>query len=142
MHLKTRELPYQQEINEYVKQLIQHIRPRAVILYGSVARGTFGVGSDIDIMIIADSLPQRFLDRLTLLYELNKSGAPIEPVGYTSSEIDRMMLKGQPALYDALEEGIDLYDDDFLDQARRTWESMKSEKGWTKTKIGWTRTKP
>jgi predicted nucleotidyltransferase len=40
---------------------------RAVVVFGSVARGDFNQWSDIDVLVVADGLPGRFPDRYQVL---------------------------------------------------------------------------
>ena len=59
-------------------------------------------------MVIAD-FQVSFLDRIKLLLELNRFDLPIEPIGYTAEEFDRMRQAGNPFIKRALEEGRVLY---------------------------------
>jgi predicted nucleotidyltransferase len=59
------------------------------MLFGSFASGDINEGSDIDIMVIAD-FEIGFLDRIRLLLDLNRFDQPIELVGCTLGELERM----------------------------------------------------
>lgn len=104
-------------VREYAKRLQKTIGPVTVIVYGSFARGDFNLGSDIDVMIIADSLPARPLARLDLLYSCLDHGE-IEPKGYTKSEFRKMLEHNHPWVMDALAQGVVVADDGFLSQLR------------------------
>lgn len=69
---------YFRDIQIYCENVIRSVKPRSVILYGSLANGRFGFGSDIDIIVISENLPENFLERLQLPSELNTTMAPIE----------------------------------------------------------------
>lgn len=105
----------------YVSKLRTQIDVNAAILYGSMARGDFNLGSDIDILIISDALPAHPLKRMELLYSIINGG--IEPKGYTISEIQNMLNKNNAMLVDALAHGVVLWDDG-------TWEriALRTEK--------------
>lgn len=45
------------------------------MVFGSVARGDFNLWSDIDVLVVADNLPERWLDRLGRLAPLGKNTA-------------------------------------------------------------------
>lgn len=45
------------------------------MVFGSVARGHFNLWSDIDVLVVADNLPERWLDRLGRLAPLGKNAA-------------------------------------------------------------------
>jgi hypothetical protein len=75
----------------YAKGLERTLGKVSVVLYGSVARGDFNRSSDIDVLVVSDNLPKRFLDRLSLL--MGKADAGIEPKGYTVSEFKTLVKK-------------------------------------------------
>lgn len=102
--------------SEYVSRLKGDVEILAAILYGSFARGDFNYGSDIDILIISDSLPRDILKRIDLLYRYVQEG--IEPKGYTQEEFLRIYHTNNPLAMDALENGEVLSDDGF-------WISLK-----------------
>jgi predicted nucleotidyltransferase len=93
----------------YVSKLRTQINVNAAILYGSMARGDFNLGSDIDVLIISDALPAHPLKRMELLYSIIDGG--IEPKGYTTSDIKNMLNTNNAMLVDALIHGVVLWDD-------------------------------
>jgi predicted nucleotidyltransferase len=59
----------QNEIDTLVHQIVERINPRAVIIFGSYAKGTATITSDLDILVIAETdLPMgsRALDLVSL----------------------------------------------------------------------------
>lgn len=76
---------------EYTERAVEILRPVCVILYGSVAQDTDVLDSDVDIIVIGDELPDDILDRLGQLRSVYRTWVPIEPLGYTSSEFERML---------------------------------------------------
>lgn len=89
---------------------------KAAIVYGSMARGAFNLGSDIDLVIISDQLPAHPLERMKLLYSHVEGG--LEPKGYTAFEIQKMLNKNNAMLEDAFAHGVFLWDDG-------TWVGLK-----------------
>lgn len=80
-----------------------------VWIYGSVARGDFNHWSDVDILVVAESLPERLPDRLELLFRL---ALPcVEPKGYTVAEFKQLLAKNCPNLRMMLCDAILLRDD-------------------------------
>ncbi len=130
--------PYEHQIEEYVKTLIENINGSiTIVLYGSIARGDYNIGSDADILIISDDLPTHPLKRSELLFSLNNTNAPIEPKGYTNREFSKLIKKLNPTALDSLYEGIVLVDagnwDDFkkeFNQVREEFELEKTRRGW------------
>jgi predicted nucleotidyltransferase len=106
--------------SEYASRLKGDIGVLTAILYGSFARGDFNYGSDIDVLIISDSLPRDTLKRIDLLYRYVQEG--IEPKGYTQEEFLRIYHTNNPMAIDALENGEVLSDDGFWISLKKTSE--------------------
>ncbi|MCL0057728.1 nucleotidyltransferase domain-containing protein [Dehalococcoidales bacterium] len=96
------------QIEEYCQEVISKLNPQAIILFGSFASGDINEGSDIDIVVIAD-FQLTFLDRIKLLLDLNHFGLPIEPVGYTVAEFDKMKQAGNRFIMEVVDKGKVLY---------------------------------
>jgi len=78
----------EQEILRIVNRIVNLIRPDKVLLYGSYAKKTATIKSDLDILIIKDSnLPRR--KRMISLQPLTSGYAiPVNVVVYTPQEIE------------------------------------------------------
>ncbi len=64
---------------------------KEVYLFGSHARNDASRLSDVDLAVVADGLPERFLDRLLLYPGLFRHlGTPVDLLVYTPQEWDRM----------------------------------------------------
>ena len=96
------------QIEEYCQEVVSRLNPQAVILFGSFASGDINEGSDIDIMVIAD-FEIGFLDRIRLLLDLNRFELPIEPVGYTVGELEKMKQAGNHFIAEVMDKGKVLY---------------------------------
>ena len=65
----------------YAEKVRAIMNPKAVILYGSHAKGTATKDSDIDIAVIVDSIETDYLSTVTQLWRLTRSvNDEIEPV--------------------------------------------------------------
>jgi HEPN domain-containing protein len=93
----------------YAKRLRDRIGDLTAIVCGSVARGDFNLGSDVDILIISEGLPSDPLRRMDMLYSCLEP--PLEPKGYTPVEFRTLLAKRHPAIVEALEKGIVVADD-------------------------------
>ena len=137
---KLKEIPYREEIARFCENIIKALNPSAIILYGSLARGDYKKGSDIDIIIVADNLPQKFTDRIELLLCFS-AGGPIEPRGYTPHEFLKMIEEAYGTVLDAIAYGIILYDRGFIKKAKelfkktiKTLELKRVTNGWKSEK--------
>ncbi len=128
-------IPYENEIRSYLEAL-KILEPKLVILFGSIAKKKFGVGSDVDLLVVSDKLPENFKERMRLLYELDKTNAPLDVKGYKCEEVKRMLIKGHPTILDALEDGLILFaEKDFFEELIKLYEAEKKrfkrfERGW------------
>lgn len=95
------------KIEQYTHKVAKELKPKAIILFGSFAKGDINEGSDVDIMVVAD-FEQEFLQRIKVLLDLNV-GLPLEPVGYTPEEFNEMRVKGNRFISELLESGKILY---------------------------------
>ncbi len=97
----------------YVEGLQSRLPIVAAAVVGSVARGDFNVWSDLDILLVAESLPHRLLDRLQ---ELMVEAPPrVEAIGFTPHEFRSEMRKGNPLVLEALGRGVPLKGKEFFD---------------------------
>lgn len=113
--------PYEEVLRELMKSLRNHFDLVSVVVYGSVARGEARRDSDIDILIVADNLPDdRYLrfkifeeaekEVEGLLEKLRKEGyqAFISPIIKSREEASRIT----PLYLDMVEDALILYDRD------------------------------
>ena len=116
-------------VEEY---LVKKMNVKAVILYGSRARGDWKSWSDYDILIIAN-FKEKYLDRLKIVMEiLDNISLEIEPHPYTLDEALEMLKKGNPIIVNALEEGKILYSTEDLEKLIETYGELK-RRGLRKT---------
>ena len=94
------------ELERSVQRLIRdHPEVRRVLLFGSYARGDFGLWSDADVLLVLSSSPhERYFDRIPdfLEYFIGMS-VPVDIFPYTEAEVERMNRRGNPLIRTALE---------------------------------------
>lgn len=76
---------------------------QAVVLFGSVARGDFNLWSDVDVLVIAAHLADRWLDRIE---SVGESAALVQPVIWTPSEWTVQLARKNPIALEAINRGI------------------------------------
>ena len=96
----------------YVERLSERMPVVAAAVVGSVARGDFNVWSDVDVLVVADGLPERIPDRLRLLGAQAPAG--VEPVGFTPAELEAARGGGNPLIDELGESGVVLFGEDVL----------------------------
>jgi hypothetical protein len=129
-------IPFRRIVERYIKKIVRTLKPKAVIIYGSAAKGSYGAGSDIDILVISENLPKNFLERLKTLYEIDTTNAPIQPIAYTPQEFERMLNKKHLTALEALEYGLIVYDDGYIQEVVKKFNEMRKRE-LTRTEEGW-----
>lgn len=80
-------------IREYVNQIQQQIPVRKAILFGSFAKGSYDVQSDIDLAIFSDhfEIMSRVEGITYLLKNALQYGLDFQPVAFTNREYDERL---------------------------------------------------
>jgi predicted nucleotidyltransferase len=98
-----------EKIKRYTKRVIETLNPYCIILFGSFATEDINEGSDVDMIIIAD-FKEPFLERIKILLDLNDGiNLPLEPIGYTPEEFQKMRDEGNSFIEEVLLTGKILY---------------------------------
>lgn len=91
------------EISAFAEILRSRMDVERIILFGSVARGDYNEGSDVDLLIVGD-FKERFHKRPVDIIGITE--LPVEPICYTREEFAEMLRKKNPFVLSASEEGI------------------------------------
>lgn len=86
---------------QYLNSLELRLRLKAVVLFGSAARGEADRWSDLDLCVISEDLPVDFRERLDLLWKDKPAGMDV--VGFRSEEVAELLFR--PMVLDILLEG-------------------------------------
>jgi len=97
-------------LRDIVARIVQAIAPEKVVLFGSLARGEAGPGSDLDFLIIKDSLEPRYERAVPVYYALRDIMIPMDIIVYTPAEITEWSRVRQAFVTTALREGRVLYE--------------------------------
>lgn len=81
-----------QEARRYAERVREVLGEARVFLFGSVARGSFNLESDIDLLVVSSRLPKDPLERLALLQGLGEGR--VEARGLTPEEFARLEARG------------------------------------------------
>ncbi len=137
MTTSGRTFSHQEGVAAYCQRLIKTVQPDCIILHGSVARGVDDKDSDVDLLVIGGKLPDNFFERLYLLNRLREDDTPIEAVGYSLPEWEKMMQNLHLTTLEALEWGVPLYGESLFYEWRTRFESFKRQ-GLSRGKNSWT----
>ncbi|OHB58028.1 MAG: hypothetical protein A2173_09555 [Planctomycetes bacterium RBG_13_44_8b] len=101
---------FDEEISNIVQQLIKFYKPQKVILFGSLAEGQMHEGTDIDLFIIKNDVPELGVDRIRQLDSLIKYGLATDFIVYKPQELDERLKLGDPFVRNILDKGKVLYE--------------------------------
>ncbi len=96
----------------YVQRLAERLPVVAAAVVGSVARGDFNLWSDVDVVVVAEGLPERAPDRLAVL--VADAPAGVQPVGFTPEEFRRAWDRNNPLARSVASEGVVLTGEGFF----------------------------
>lgn len=103
--------PHLESLNRFLQELLQREGDRIafVVLFGSMARGDWGRGSDYDVLVgLTQDDPRRVLDRLQQ-FDIYSDGW-VEPLSYGPTDLQKMFTSFNLILLAALRDGLVLYD--------------------------------
>jgi predicted nucleotidyltransferase len=109
-----------EELKRYAKSKSGHYGTRAIVLVGSLAKGSYTGTSDADVLIIADDVPAAPLKRYALFADTSLT-IDLEPRVYTTREFLNKVEQRDRFAVECLEVGIPLFGEQFFD-------SLKSKK--------------
>jgi len=118
------------------EQIIRRLQPQCIILYGSLARDTYTVASDIDLVIVTKGLSDSFHERLAQLQELNETRRSIDAFPYAPQEFETMLRRGHVTALDAVSDGVPLYGDTYFQGLKDILEDMV-QRGLHRTSCSW-----
>ncbi len=110
---------------EMISAIRKKTKLHAFILFGSQARGNTLPHSDYDIVVVAD-FEKSYLKRLEWVIQI----APMIPIDlfcYTPQEFDKKFRQYNLTAIDSVEEGLVLYQDDFIEKYKELLDYYKKK---------------
>ena len=98
-------------IDEMVRRIVEILHPEKIILFGSRARGEARPGSDIDLLVIADSSKPRHQRAAPLYGAVSDILVAMDILVYTPGEVKEWSNVPQAFVTTAVREGQVLYKD-------------------------------
>lgn len=93
--------PSQADLDRIVRNLIEHYRPRCIILFGSMVRGQVGEWSDIDLCLIKET-DRPFFRRIADARTVADGEIPLDLLVYTPTEWREMLAEGNYFIRDEI----------------------------------------
>lgn len=95
-------------VEDYLEELSSEIKIDKAIIFGSYAKGDYGIDSDIDLAIFSDSFKD--MDRIeSIKYLLKRArkyrGVDLQPISFTNQDYEERL----GIVEDVLRTGIEVY---------------------------------
>ena len=107
--VEERQNDLKKELDRIINIIINEYRPEKIILFGSLAENKIHEWSDIDMLIIKDSL-DRPVDRCLGLFRLIKPQVGVDLFIYTPDEFNTLLKEKYSFLLNILERGKLIYE--------------------------------
>jgi predicted nucleotidyltransferase len=95
---------------QMVADLVRAVSPLRVILFGSHARGNAGPDSDLDLVVVSETVTDRRHETGDLLRLLARYPVPKDILLYSRTEFESGRDTRNHVLYDAVRQGKVLYE--------------------------------
>ena len=99
------------EVQNIVNQLVDLYQPEKIILFGSLSKkDEIKDGTDIDLFVVKDNVPEYGADRIRELDRLTKYRLATDFIVYKPDELKKRLQLGDPFVKHIFSEGRVLYD--------------------------------
>jgi uncharacterized protein len=98
----------QEALKAFTDRLVEAFAPEQVILFGSMARGTAGVESDADVLVVMP-FEGRALEKILEIRNVCQPEFPLDMLLWRPEDIPRRYRWGDPFIREALDHGVVLY---------------------------------
>lgn len=97
-------------LTDVVNKIVNAAKPQKIVLFGSYARSEMHKNSDLDLLIIERSLPNKGKEMMRLRNIIGDIGIGVDVLVYSEDEVEAWGNLPGTALYSALKEGKVVYE--------------------------------
>ena len=102
-------MTFEDQSIEFTENIIRGLNPKAILVFGSVARGTATEDSDLDLMVIMDTDLPYFERTLAVRRCIGVTTVPIDILAFTPEEIEEGKTKKGSIISEVLNTGRVIY---------------------------------
>lgn len=100
---------FEEKLKEFVEKISHGVNPKAILVFGSVAKGTATEDSDLDLMVIMDTDMTYYERTLAVRKCIGVTTIPIDILAFTPEEIEEGRLKKGSIISEVLNTGRVVY---------------------------------
>jgi len=100
---------FEDKLNEFVERISHGLNPKAILVFGSVAKGTATEDSDLDLMIIMDTDMTYYERTLAVRKCIGITTIPIDILAFTPEEIEEGRTREGSIISEVLSTGRVIY---------------------------------
>jgi len=97
------------EIRRSIREYLRETRVERAILFGSFARGTADVASDVDLLLI-EPTSEPFVERGRNHLPLFRMGIGVDLLIYSPEEFEQLLRERNPLIERVVAEGVTIYE--------------------------------
>lgn len=132
---KLKDHPKIKNLREFLENFFNLYSAEFIILFGSSAKGKFNYRSDLDLLIVTNSLKEDYFDRLYQIQLITSGG--IDFFLYTPTEFEIMITNYHLIAIESISTGIIIYDKGKGKKYKKYINNLLEKNKIQKLKQGW-----
>jgi len=132
---KLKDHPKIKNLREFLENFFNLYSAEFIILFGSSAKGKFNYRSDLDLLIVTNSLKEDYFDRLYQIQLITSGG--IDFFLYTPIEFEIMISNLRLIAIEAISTGIIIYDKGKGKKYKKYFNNLLEKNKIQKLERGW-----
>ena len=100
---------FEDEMDAIIEKIVKGCDPRAIVLFGSVSKGTSTEDSDIDLMVILDTDVSYYERTLAVRKSIGVTSIPIDVLAFTPKEVEEKRDNRFSIIHEVLRTGKIVY---------------------------------
>lgn len=133
---------YAEAVGHFVERATQELRPLALILFGSLARGDYHQYSDADFCLVLAEVPRSPFEGYNRVVACDPSGV-VQPLVYGPDQFRQMVRQANGLALEVLADGLFLAGDEaFWQEIEQLAACTRQRLGIERTPTGWRIARP
>jgi len=129
-------------VGRFIERATQELRPLALILFGSLAKGNYHQRSDADFCVVLAESPRSIFDGYDRVVACDPSGV-VQPLVYGPDQFRQMVRQANGLALEVMADGLFLAgDESFRQEIEQLAAQVRQQLGIERTPTGWRIARP